>query len=339
MKLLVLGGTRFLGHHVVDAAVARGHVVTVFNRGRALGALPREVHAITGDRTVSLDSLGRRRWDAVVDTSGYHPAVVRESATYLADSVEQYVFVSSLSVYADFSSPGIDEHARVNQLVDPLAPLSSETYGAFKAMCEREVERVLPGRTLTIRAGLLVGPRDDVGRFTYWVRRVAEGGEVLAPGYPERPIQIVDARDVAAWIVQMAEVRHAGIFNVTGPRNALTFGSLLDTCAAATGSNARITWAPERFLLDEGVRPWVDMPLWPPEIPELRHFFEVDTTRAHRAGLRHRPLEQTVADTLEWAEAKVETPIPERDYGVTVETPGITRERERELLDRLRSRE
>jgi 2'-hydroxyisoflavone reductase len=266
-----------------------------------------------------------------VDTCGYRPEEVRASVRALADRVEQYLFVSSLSVYVSFATPGLDERARTYPAPPPDAPLDASTYGAFKAECEREAERVLPGRVLAVRAGALVGPRDDIGRLTYWIKRVACGGDLLAPGRAERRIQLVDARDVADWLVRMAEVRQSGAFNVTGPDRPLTFGALFDTIARVTGSDGRPVWAPDDFLLANGVKPWTELPFWLPEVAEVRAFFDVDVSRALASGLTFRPLDETIADTIDWAESH-HGPEPVRDYGAPLEVPGLAPERERELL-------
>lgn len=334
MKILILGGTRFLGRHVLDVALARGHVVTLFNRGRSREELPAGVHLITGDRERELDGLRGRHWDAVVDTSGYLPEVVRRSVALLADAAEQYVFVSSLSVYAGFSAPRIDERTPVIAHEGPPVALTSENYGALKAAAEIAAEEKMPGRVLVVRAGMLVGPRDDIGRFTYWARRIARGGTVLAPGRPDRHVQLVDARDVAEWIVKMAEVRQAGVYNVTGPAMPLTMEEMLTACGRVSGSDARLVWASDAFLLENGVAPWTELPFWLPEVPEYRHFFDVDASKAISAGLGFRPLAETIAETLEWAESKAATASPEREFGIRVGPLGLAPERERELLAR-----
>ena len=331
VKILVIGGSRFLGRHVVDAARTRGHVVTVFNRGRSPEPLPSDVRTIQGDRATDLHLLGGRQWDAVVDTCGYYPDDVRSAVVALADRVEQYVFISSLSVYSNFSAPGLDERTPTRPAPPPTAALDSSSYGALKAQCERVAEHVLPGRVLVVRAGALVGPRDDVGRLTYWVKRVARGGHLLAPGAPDRRVQLVDARDVAEWIVRLAEVRQSGTFNVTGPDYRLTFDALLTTIARVTGSDARLVWAPDDFLLANDVAPWTELPFWLPAVGEVRSFFDVDISRAIATGIAFRPLEESIADTIDWAESHHGTAAA-RDYGVPLETPGLDPERERELL-------
>ena len=332
----MLGGTIFVGRHVVEAALARGDDVTLFNRGRHGADLFPEVERLRGDRDGDLGALGGRSWDAVVDTSGYFPRIVRASAEALADRVGHYTFVSSGSVYADFSRPGTDETAATHEL-PPDAPeeLSSpEAYGGFKAACERVVEEVLPGRALIVRAGLIVGPHDPTNRFTYWVTRIARGGEVLAPEPPDQPVQVVDARDLADWILRMADERRGGVFNAAGP--SLPLERFLEEIRSATGSSARFTWVGESFLVETGVEPFQDLPLWlaPGIEPEWAYFLAVDASRAAAAGLPSRPLADTVRDTLAWAE--VSGPSAPEDVGVMMAPAGLAPKRERELLDQWR---
>jgi 2'-hydroxyisoflavone reductase len=344
MKLLILGGTKFLGRHLVEAALARGHEVTLFNRGQLNPELFPDVEKLRGDRDGGLDALEGRRWDAVVDPSGYSPRVVRDSARLLAGAVEHYTFVSSQSVYRDTSVPGVDEEYPVGTITEEqlreaealkqseltTAPFFGERYGPLKALCERAAEAEMPGRVLHVRAGLIVGPHDYSDRFTDWPRRVAEGGEVLAPGDPERQVQLIDARDLAAWMLEMAEARQPGTFNATGPQYRLTMGRALEVCRGTTGSDARFVWVDEQFLLDADVGPWMEMPLWTPREDDVnRHFMEVSIERAVAAGLKFRPLSETVRDTLEW------------DLSRPAETPrraGLAREKEQRVLDAWRER-
>ena len=344
MKLLVLGGTKFLGRHLVEAALARGHEVTLFNRGQLAPELFAGLERLRGDRDGGLDALRGRRWDAVVDTSGYSPRVVRDSARLLSDAAEHYSFISSCSVYADTSAPGVDEEHAVGTLSDEhlreaealeqseliRAPFFGERYGPLKALCERAAEEAMPGRVLNVRAGLIVGPHDYSDRFTYWPRRVAEGGDVLAPGDPARPVQFVDARDLAAWILRSAEGRLTGTFNATGPDQPLTFGRFLEECRTATGSDARFVWVEEQFLLDAGIQPWMEVPLWTDSSDETsRYFLAVGVEKAVAAGLSFRPLAETVRDTLEWDLTRP---------AETERRAGLARERELEVLAAWRAR-
>jgi len=338
MKLLVLGGTRFLGRYVVESALGRGHEVTLFNRGQLNSELFPEVEKLRGDRDGGLDALRGRSWDAVVDPSGYTPRVVRDSAELLADAAEHYSFISSVSVYRDTSVPGVDERYPVSELTDEQlreaealpqseltgAPFFWERYGALKALCEREAESAMPGRVLNVRAGLIVGPHDYSDRFTYWPRRVADGGDVLAPGDPTRPVQFVDARDLATWVVRMAEKRGTGTYNATGPDYPLTMGRFLEECNTATGERARLVWVDEKFMLEAGLGQWMEVPLWTDSSDEdNRYFQDVSVEKAAAAGLSFRPVAETVRDTLEW---DLTRPAD------TVRRAGLAREREREVL-------
>ncbi len=323
MRILVLGGTLFLGRHLVEAGLERGHDVTLFNRGRTGPDLFPEVEKLRGDRDAGdLEALRGRRWDAVVDTSARVPRWVRDGAGLLAGAAEHYTFVSSISVYADTSSPGTDEAAPVHTLADEAVEdiTSAEVYGALKVLCERASEEAMPGRVLSVRAGLIVGPYDPTGRFTYWVHRIARGGDVLAPEPRDQAVQLVHGRDLADWMIDMAERRETGVFNATGPERPLTMEGLLQAIREASGSDARLSWADERFLVESGVEEWSDLPLWlaPGANPESASFMAVDVRKALAAGLRLRPLAATIRDTLEGAE--------------TTPAAGLDPDRERELL-------
>jgi 2'-hydroxyisoflavone reductase len=336
MRLLVLGGTVFLGRHIVAAATERGHDLTLFNRGRSDPAPIPGVEQIHGDREQDLArSVAGRRWDVVIDTSGYLPRVVRASAELLSDTVECYAFVSSISAYATFPRPGLDEDAPLAPAPPPDAEDVVRYYSELKAACEGEVDSVLGDRALVIRPGLIVGPHDPTNRFTYWVRRLAEGGRVLAPGAPEQPVQLIDARDLGDWIVRMAEERAGGVYNATGPATWLTFGPMLERIRDATGGGAELVWIEEHRLAEAGVEPWLELPLWLdlPRNPGFRGFLAVDIGRALGAGLTFRPLEETVADTLAWIGRDALAPAP----GNVPQSPptGLSREREAELLARL----
>ena len=302
MKLLILGGTVFLGRHLVEAALARGHEVALFNRGLHNRDLYPEVEKLRGDRDGGLDALRGRRWDAAVDTSGYVPRIVRASADLLSPAVERYAFVSSISVYRDMGTPGVDEGAPVGTLGDEATEaVDGETYGPLKALCERAAEGAMPGRVLAIRPGLIVGPHDPTDRFTYWPHRAGRGGAMLAPAPAERQVQIIDARDLAEWILRMLESGATGTYNATGPAEPLTFGEVLDTCIEAGGAGARPVWVDEAFLLEQGVGPWTELPLWVPQGDlAMGGFLAIDARRAIGNGLRFRPLAETVRDTLAW---------------------------------------
>lgn len=306
MKLLVLGGTKFLGRAVVEAALDRGHKVTLFNRGETNPELFPEVEKLHGDRDGSLGALENRTWDVVIDPSGYVPRVVRASATMLAaNGIGHYVFVSSISVYARPYTSDFDETAPLAELDDPATEEISEHYGGLKAACERVVEELFPGRSILVRAGLIVGPHDPTDRFTYWPTRIARGGRVLAPGPPARPWQFIDVRDLAAWIMRAAEQRAAGAFNVTGPVGGTTAGEVLETCREVAAGDAELVWVDEPFLVERQVGEWMELPLWLAESSaEFANMQKADTSRAVAAGLVTRPIADTIRDTLTWAQAR-----------------------------------
>ncbi|MDQ3804699.1 MAG: SDR family oxidoreductase [Acidobacteriota bacterium] len=333
MKLLILGGTLFLGRHLVEAALARGHEVTLFNRGQRNPELFPGAEKLRGDRGGNLDALRGRSWDAVVDTSGYVPRLVRDSAELLADAVKLYVFVSSVSVYADFSRP-LDEGSPLATMPDEaVEEVNGETYGPLKVLCERAAEAAMPGRVLIVRPGLIVGPHDPTVRFSYWTARVARGGEVLAPGNPETQIQFIDARDLAEWTLRMVEGGRAGVYNASGPDYVLTMGRFLEECLTVSRSDARLTWVNEQFLLERGAQAWSELPLWIPESSEThRYFLRPNIDRALAAGLTFRPLAETIRDTLTWQRESEGRPMPDKP-GVPQPDVTLKPARERELLD------
>ena len=302
MNILILGGTIFLGRHLVPAALERGHRVTLFNRGRHNPELFPEVEKIHGDRATDLDLLKGRTWDAVIDTCGYIPRVVRASAEALKDAVGHYTFISSISVYSDNSKPGMDESAPVGRLEDEtVEEVTGETYGPLKALCEQGMQEIMGGRGLNIRPGLIVGPDDPSDRFTYWPLRAARGGEILAPGDPEAPVQIIDVRDLAEWTLSMVEQGKSGDYNATGPDYTLTMRAILEECVAASDVPAGLTWVPDEFLLRHNVGQWMELPLWIADDESTKGFSRTDCSRAIGDGLTFRPLSAIVADTLAWA--------------------------------------
>jgi 2'-hydroxyisoflavone reductase len=329
MRILVLGGTVFLGRHVVEIALARGHDVTLFNRGQTSPELFPETEKLRGDRDGDLGALAGRSFDAVVDTSGYVPRVVRETIEALGD-VGHYTFVSTVGVYADRSQPPTEDA--------PLETLEEETedwreaYGALKALCEDEVRTRFP-EAFVVRPGLISGPWDPTDRFTYWPVRLSEGGRVLAPEPRLAPAQIIDVRDLAEWIVDAAERGLAGTYNTVC--EPFTFEFLLDTCRRAADSDAELVWADPDFLAEHGVRPWMDLPLWLND-PDEEGFLRVPAGPAVANGLRTRLLAETAADTLAWARANPAPPLPS---GLERERAGLEREKERQVLDAWRSKE
>lgn len=330
MKLLVLGGTRFLGRHVVAAALGRGDHVTIFHRGRTEPALFPECEHVLGDRATDLARLDGRTWDAVVDTCGFVARVVGAAVRQLGPHVGQYVFVSSISVYKEPVAVGADEAAPLATLDDPATEeMTGATYGALKAACERAAEAALPGRVTSVRAGLLVGPWDYTDRFPYWVRRLVEGGDVLVPEAATQPLQLIDARDVADWILGAIERRATGPYNLTGPAEPLTFGRCLDAIQKALASSARRIPVAAAFLAEQKVTPWSELPLW---VPDVDGFLSVSIRRALEAGLTFRPLETTVRDTWDWIR---QTGGPSGPGSTILASPppsSLAREREQDLL-------
>jgi 2'-hydroxyisoflavone reductase len=318
VKLLVLGGTRFVGRAAVDAALERGHQVTLFNRGETNPELFPEAEKLRGDRDGDLSALPAREWDAVIDPSGYVPRIVRASTDLLRDAVGLYLFVSSISVYADKSRPANEdsvlEELAEDHSVDELRE-DYANYGALKVLCEQAVRDVFGERACLVRPGLVVGPHDPTGRFTYWPHRIAAGGDVLVPAPPERNVQFVDVRDLGAWLVDLCEARRAGIYNAVN--EGTPWGELVETCSEVAGSDARFVWVPDEFLLENGVEEWMGLPMWIAD-PEWAAMHEVEVARALAAGLGFRPLADTVRGTLDDAEPTDEA--------------GLTPEREAELL-------
>jgi 2'-hydroxyisoflavone reductase len=297
VRILVLGGTRFAGRAIVEAALGRGDIVTLFNRGQSNPGLFPGVEAVTGDRAADLSALDGRDFDAVADVACYEPADAQRSAQAFAGRTGRYVFVSSVSVYADQSTTEAQlEGAPVAQLKADTTDFA-ENYGAKKALCEAVVADVYGDRSLIGRPGLISGPHDPTDRFPYWPRRIARGGRVLAPGDPGDLTQVIDVRDVAEFLLDGIHHDRGGVFNLTGPPRP--FGLLLDLCRTATYSDAQLTWVPAGRLLAAGVDPGSGIPLWIAE-PGYEAFNNVDSSRAAAAGLACRPVTETIRDTLAW---------------------------------------
>jgi 2'-hydroxyisoflavone reductase len=320
MRVLVLGGTVFLGRHVVAAALARGDRVSVFTRG--VHPVPDGVEALHGDRAGDLSALARGEWEAAIDTSGYEARHVARAAELLAERVGHYVFVSSCNVYPAWPAEPVDEDSPVWE--------AGDDYGPQKAASERALEAALPGRVASVRAGLICGPNDNVFRLPWWIRRIAAGGRVPAPGDPGRPVQLVDARDLAGWMLSLAERRVAGAFNGTAPPGVQTMGQVLEGAVAATGSDAELVWLADERLRAAGVQPWTELPLWMPA-DEFPGTWQVGTARADAAGLRCRPVAETVADVWAWLREGGEAELD--DWRAEHRPPPMPPARERELLD------
>ncbi|PKN95516.1 MAG: epimerase [Chloroflexi bacterium HGW-Chloroflexi-6] len=328
MNILIIGGTRFLGRHLVDSALARGHQLTLFNRGKSNRTLFPTLETIIGNRKHDLGQLTSRSFDAVIDTCGYFPRNVRLAAQTLKDVVKSYVFISSISAYADVSQIGITEDSPLASMPDEtVEEINGETYGPLKVLCEKAVQAEFTDRALIIRPGLIVGPYDPTDRFTYWPVRVARGGDVLAPEAPNVPVQIIDGRDLAEFTIKLIEQKAAGTYNVTGPDYELTFGAMLETCKQVSDSDAVFHWASVEFLEQNKVAAWSDMPVWVPNTPENAGFSKVDISKAIAAGLTFRPLANTVRDSIEWAKTR------SAEYAWQA---GLTAERESELVKLMR---
>jgi len=334
LRILILGGTGFIGPHQVRYALERGHEVTLFNRGREPQAWPAKVEELIGDRnTGDLKALESGRWDVCIDNPTTLPFWVRDAGRALKDRVGHYIFISTVSVYAS-NDKADDESAAVARYTgpDPMAETAAtlrgrigELYGPLKAVSEQEAERQFPGAVTIVRPGLIVGPGDETDRFTYWPVRLARGGEVLAPGDGSDPVQFIDARDLAEWTVRMAESRTLGVFNATGPERPIALSEMLSGIEKAIHADARLTWVPTAFLESHHVSPWSDLPVWVPGQGDSAGFARRDIGRALRAGLTFRPLATTAADTLAWFQRQP----PERQGKLR---SGLSPERESQLL-------
>jgi 2'-hydroxyisoflavone reductase len=335
LRILILGGTGFTGPFQIEFALGRGHKITTFNRGKTHpGELSKEVEQLVGDRNGKLDALKGRKWDVVIDNPTSVPVWVRDVAQVLKGNVDRYVFISTISVYDEPIKPGTTEDAPVARYTgaDPMKE-TRETliaskfalYGPLKALSEAEAEKWFPNKTLIIRPGLIVGPRDETDRFSYWPVRINRGGEVLAPGDPADPVQFIDGRDLAEWTIRMVENGATGKYNATGPAKKLGVGEMLETIKTADKSNATFTWVNADFLEAQKVSPWSDMPVWVPPRGEDAGMGQISIQRALDKGLTFRPLADTARDTLAWFKSQP----AERQAKLRA---GVTPEKEKEVL-------
>jgi 2'-hydroxyisoflavone reductase len=332
LKLLILGGTRFIGLHMAEFALARGHSLTFFNRGRTKTDRLPQVERILGDRNGQIEGLANRSWDAVIDNSGYVPRHVTLTGELLKARANRYLFVSSISAYASLATPN-NEQSPVATLSDPATEtVDGATYGPLKAACEVAAERSFgAARTIVLRPGLIVGPEDNTDRFTYWPARAARGGDMLAPGSPADPVQLIDARDLAAFAVLTIEQQLAGTFNVVSAPGQFAMGQLIDASIGAASTlvkpsqPAKPIWRSAEFLQQQNVAPWSDMPVWVPPIGDGAGFAASSTDRARRSGLTVRSLEATARDTLAW---HLQRPVKEQQ----ALKAGLSPEREATVL-------
>ena len=336
LRILVLGGTKFIGVHIVELALQHGHSVTLFNRGKTnAGLFPQLVH-LKGDRDAQLSSLKGKHWDVVIDDSGYVPRHVKLSAELLAPNVQRYIFISTIGVYANFAIPSTED-SPVSKIADETTEkVDGDSYGPLKALCEKAAEKAMPGRVAVVRPGLIVGPRDPTDRFTYWPARAARGGEMVAPDKPSDRVQFIDARDLAAFVVRLAERKTVGTFNATSPPGMFTIGDVVS--ASVTAANAMAhpnpapspVWVPADFLAKQKIQAMSDIPVWIPAPGEYAGLNDASVVRALREGLTVRPVQTTVNDTLAW---HLQRPAEER----AKLSGGLTPEREKALLDAWRA--
>lgn len=326
LRVLILGGTGFIGPHIVEVLRADGHKLTLFNRGKRNPGLFPDVETLMGDRNDKLDALKNRDWDIVIDNSGYLPREVKLTADLLKDRVQHYIYVSSISAYADLATPGIDEDYKLATLKDPtVEEITNETYGGLKAACERVVEQTYGARSTVIRPSYIVGPGDTTDRFTYWPVRTARGGEMLAPGAVSDPVQFIDARDLADFMRICVEQRVNGRYNLCNPAGAVTMGELLTTSKRIAKSDTKFAWVSAEFLLANKVLESGEIPIWSPPTGESAGTALVNSARAVSKGLRFRDLSTTVTDTLAWQSKRP----AEQQQKLRA---GLTAEREAELL-------
>lgn len=334
-KVLILGGTGFIGPHFVDALTAGGHTISLFNRGKRDPEVKPGIEQLLGDRNGQIDALKGRDWDVVIDNSGYTPSQVKATGELLKDHVKRYIFISSIAVYADFAKAGVDEDYKLAVLKDPTSEVvNGETYGALKAVCETVVETTYGNRGTIIRPTYIAGPGDHTDRFTYWPWRVSKGGEMLAPGTPNDPFQYIDVRDLADFIRTCVEKTVVGTYNLCGPQGAVTMGSLLEESKRVTRANTTFVWASPEFLTAQEIigekAKGNLLPIWQPPVGEEAGLLLVSPARARKKGLKYRSLETTIRDTLEWQKT--------RPADKQVLKAGLTMEKEAELLVKLKGK-
>ena len=330
MHILIIGGTLFVGRAIVEAALGRGHRVTLFNRGRTNPELFPRVVSRQGDRNQGFEALRGMHFDAIIDTCGYFPHQLELAIGELGESAPCYLFISTCSVYRDDNPANMDEDSPLQELDDPdTREITGETYGGLKALCERRLQAAWPGRLQIVRPGLIVGPWDPTGRFSYWVRRMHEGGQVLAPGNPENPVQFIDVRDLASFCLDQCQRDTSCVCNAVGPASPMSFGEYLELCTQASGTASELHWASDEFLEDAEVVPFHGLPMWVPG--SERAFFRVSCERAKAAGLTHRPALDTIRDTLAWSLEQSSVFARRQDP----RRPGMSPERESELLRKL----
>jgi len=331
MNILIIGGTQFLGRNLVEAALQLKHNVTLFNRGKTNpGLFSEQVKHICGDREKDLALLDKDSWDAVIDTCGYIPRITSLSANALLGRARQYVFISSISAYSDFSQIGLTEDAPLTQLDDPtIEEVNGATYGGLKVLCERSIQEAFGEQALIIRPGLIVGPHDPTDRLTYWIHRIGTEQRLLVPRAHSCPLQFIFALDLARWIISMIERNKNGRFNATGPSEPLSFMNFLDTCSTKLNSECELIQADEKFLSQNGFPDWQSMPLWLPSTEtKMAGFFAADCSRAQQAGLQHSDLNTIIQETFDWSISRG------TDYQLKL---GIDRDKELKLIDKLQN--
>ncbi|HMA68321.1 MAG TPA: NAD-dependent epimerase/dehydratase family protein [Candidatus Mcinerneyibacterium sp.] len=320
MKILIIGGTIFLGKHLVKIIDNEKHDLAIFHRGNHNIELDENVEEILGDRRENLDLLKNQKWDVVIDTCGYFPEDVKKSVEYLKDKTNKYIFISTISVYKDFSEK-IDESSEINYKKGKLDKEDGNNYGPFKARCEKVVQKYFKEKSVIIRPGLIVGPDDPSDRFTYWIDRISKGGKIIAPGRKDREIQFIDVRDLAKWIIKIAEKDFTGIYNAAGPDYKLRMDKFLDKITEYFENNLQFFWIEDEYLLDKKVKPWIELPLWLPDSYNMKGMMMVDSKKAISKGLKFRNVKKTIKGTYQWFQKK------ERELKI-----GLKKEKEKEII-------